>query len=279
MLPLENEAGTVKKHIFIISPAPADSADNKIYYFLGSFDVKTGKFTPDEGFESPHLLDYGANVFTGPSGMIDPVSGNAYLFSIMQDQRTPSDVASSGWANCVGFARRVWLNDDGSDVNIAVVEALENYNKETLYTAENTTVSAVNAALGGVGSDMVRVRVTFQNTSATSFGVRVKMGNSGKDMTVFTYQADTGTISGSTLNKAANASLSRVSGALAAKAGEVTMDIIVDRSLVEAFFNDSKAISIRAYADFASTGIELFAEGGDVTVKHIQITSLRSIYK
>ncbi len=279
ILPIQNDAGTVKKHIFLISPAPADSADNKIYYFLGKFDVNTGKFTPDADFDNnPHLLDYGANVFTGPSGMIDPVSGNAYVFSIMQDQRTPSDVSASGWANCVGFARRVWLTDDGSDVKISVVGALDQYNKETLFCAEKTTVSAVNSALKGVGSDMVRVCVAFKNKTAKSFGVRVKMGNTGKDMTSFTYQSETGIIVGSTLNKAANASLSRVSGALAAPDGEVTMDIIVDRSLVEAFFNQFKAISIRSYSDFASTGIELFSEGGDVEVTSIKVTSLKSIY-
>ena len=55
-----------------------------MYYWLGDFDLDTGKFTPDEPFQGePHLLDYGANVFTGPSCLVDPVSGNIYMFSIM----------------------------------------------------------------------------------------------------------------------------------------------------------------------------------------------------
>lgn len=33
LMPLTNEAGTITKYIFMISPAPAGLADNKVYYF------------------------------------------------------------------------------------------------------------------------------------------------------------------------------------------------------------------------------------------------------
>lgn len=281
VLPVQNEAKTIKKYIFVISPAPADSADNKIYYFLGNFNLTTGKFTPDADFDNnPHLLDYGCNVFTGPSGFIDPVSGNAYIMSIMQDQRSPGVVAASGWANCVGFTRRVWLNDDGTDVKLAPVEALENYESATLVSTQNKTVAEANAALAGKGSDMVYVRVTFRNESAASFGIRVKKNASENDLTSFTYNAASGTITGSTMNKGGNASSTGGSGALSLNAdGTLTMEIYIDRSLVEAYFNQTKAITIRSYADFASTDIELFAEGGDVSVQELYVASLKSIYK
>ena len=51
ILPVSNEAGTITKYFFSISPAPASSADNKAYYWVGDFDVATGKFTPDEEFQ------------------------------------------------------------------------------------------------------------------------------------------------------------------------------------------------------------------------------------
>lgn len=279
LLPISNEAGTITKYLFLISPAPADSADNKIYYFVGNFDLSTGKFTPDEAFDNnPHLLDYGCNVFTGPSGFIDPVSKETYIFSIMQDQRSASEVAASGWAHCVGFARHVWLNDDGTDVKIAVTDALNDYEGETLYSASGTTVDAVNAALNGAGADMMRITVTFRNISATSFGVKCKMNADGSDLTSFTYQVGTGVIVGATLDKGANASTSRVSGLLELDDGLLTMDILIDRSLVEAFFNQTKAISMRAYSDFESTNVQLFAEGGEVAIESIRVTTLQSIY-
>ncbi len=281
ILPIQNAAKTVTKYIFIISPAPADSADNKIYYFLGDFSLTTGKFTPDPEFDNaPRLFDYGCNVFTGPSGFIDPVSKNVYVMSIMQDQRSPGVVAASGWANCVGFARRIWLNDEGTDVKIAPVEALENYEKETLVSERNKTLDEANAALAGKGSDMVYVRVTFKNVNSTSFGIRVKKDANGSDFTSFTYNVANGTIAGATRNKGENAATTGGSGALSQNAdGTVTMEIYIDRSLVEAFFNQTKAITIRSYANFASTGIELFAEGGEVSVQEVYVASLKSIYK
>lgn len=280
ILPIKNAAGTITKYVFFISPAPADSADNKIYYFLGNFDLSTGKFTPDAKFNNnPALVDYSCNVFTGPSGFIDPVSKNAYIFSIMQDQRAPGDVAASGWANCVGFARKVMLNDDGSDIKIAPVEALANYDNDPLVNVSNKTVAEANAALGGVGTDMMHIRVTFKNTNATSFGIRIKMGNNGADLTSYSYDVATSTVVGTTQNKGQNAQLSRMEGELEITNGELTMDIYIDRSLVEAFFNTDKALTIRSYANFASTGIELFADGGSVTVKELYVASMKSIYK
>jgi sucrose-6-phosphate hydrolase SacC (GH32 family) len=51
----------------------------------------------------------------------------------------------------------------------------------------------------------------------------------------------------------------------------------VDRSLVEAFFNEEKSISIRSYSDYDAQGISLFAEG-DVVVRELHVVRMESIY-
>jgi len=52
----------------------------------------------------------------------------------------------------------------------------------------------------------------------------------------------------------------------------------VDRSLLEAFFEDQKAISIRAYPeDKNSKAIDLYAEGS-VTIKELYVASMGSIF-
>lgn len=281
ILPIKNQAGTITKYVFFISPAPADSADNKIYYFLGNFSVSSGKFTPDAKFNNkPALLDYSCNVFTGPSGFIDPVSGSAHIFSIMQDQRAPGDVAASGWANCVGFARKITLNDAGTDIKVSTVESLANYENETLVDLISPkTIQEANVALSGIGTDMMHIRITFENVDAMLFGIRVKTGNDGVDLTSYTYDVTNKTIIGATQNKGQNAQSSRMSGDLEIKNDKLTMDIYIDRSLVEAFFNNDKALTIRSYASFQSTGIEVFAEGGSVIISELHVTSMKSIYK
>lgn len=277
-LPLSNEDGTITKHVLIISPAPASTADNKIYYFLGEFDKTTYKFIPDEGFETPHMFDYGSNVFTGPSGFINPNDGEVYIFSVMQDYRSTQEVADSGWANCAGLARRIWLNDEGTDVCIEATDNLDAYATE-LVSGENLTLDGANELLSDVDEDMLRIDVTIRNVSATAFGINVKSGNGGNDNTVYTYNVSSSTITGATLNRGSTCANSTTSGALALNSdGTLTMQIYIDRSLVEAFFNDTKALSIRSYADFDSTGISLFAEGGEVEIVSLSVSRMQSIY-
>lgn len=277
-LPLSNEDGTITKHVLIISPAPASTADNKIYYFLGEFDKTTYKFIPDEGFETPHMFDYGSNVFTGPSGFINPNDGEVYIFSVMQDYRSTQEVADSGWANCAGLARRIWLNDEGTDVCIEATDNLDAYATE-LVSGDNLTLDGANELLSDVDEDMLRIDVTIRNVSATAFGINVKSGNGGNDNTVYTYNVSSSTITGATLNRGSTCANSTTSGALALNSdGTLTMQIYIDRSLVEAFFNDTKALSIRSYADFDSTGISLFAEGGEVEIVSLSVSRMQSIY-
>lgn len=278
ILPVTNEAGTITKYFFEISPAPASIADNKVYYWLGDFDLETGKFTPDESFQGePHLLDYGANVFTGPSCLVDPVSGDIYMFSIMQDQRGAAEQGASGWAHTVGLARRIWLNDDGTDLMIEPIEALHELEEDVLINETGLTLDAANAALAAVDEDMLYIKLVADISNASEFGINLKQG--GKwDCTTCRYDVAGETIYGKTENKGEGAKSNSVSGALPNEDGKIEMDIYIDRSLVEGFFNDYKAISIRAYTEEPdSHGIDLFSTG-NVTIESLYVAAMGSIF-
>ncbi len=278
ILPVSNEAGTITKHFFIFSPAPADIADNKIYYFLGDFDVTTGKFTPDESFGGePRILDYGANVFTGPSGFIDPVSGDAVIFSIMQDQRGAGEQGNSGWAHTVGLARKVWLSDDGTDLKMAPIDALHSLEEEVLLNETSLTVAQANEKLSGIAEDMYYLKLVIDAKDAKSFGINLKQG--GKwDCTTYTYDVTKAEIVGKTANKGEGAATNLTSGELHLEDGKLVMEIFVDRSLVEAFFNETKSHSIRAYTEEPdSCAISLFSEG-DILIEELYIARMGSIF-
>ena len=55
------------------------------------------------------------------------------------------------------------------------------------------------------------------------------------------------------------------------------MEVFIDRSLVEAFFNQDKAVSIRSYAKPARQEIQLFADGA-LEVRELQVWTVSSIY-
>lgn len=278
ILPVSNEAGTVTKYFFEISPAPASIADNKVYYWLGDFDLATGKFTPDEAFAGePHLLDYGANVFTGPSCLVDPVSGNIYMFSIMQDQRGAAEQGASGWAHTVGLARRIYLNDDGTDLMMAPIEALHGLEEGVLINESNLTLEAANAALADVKEDMLYIRMEVDVSQAKSFGIDLLKG--GKwDATTYTYDVENALIQGRTENKGEGAKAKAVSGALPNDDGILSFEIYLDRSLAEAFFENYKAISIRSYPeDKTSRTIDVFADGS-AEILSLYVAKMGSIF-
>ncbi len=277
LMPFTNEAGTLTRYAFFFSPAPASVADNKVYYFLGEFDRETGKFTPDESYGGePALLDYGSNVFTGPSMFEDPVSGNTYCFSIMQDQRTGAEEGAADWAHCVGLTRRIWLNEDGTDLMMEPIEALKSLEESALAQLENATLEEANEALSGVGEDMLVLRMNVDVSQAESFTLTVKAGGE-RDSTQFVWKKD-GTISATTRNRGKAAKTGYVSGPLAADDGTLSLEVYIDRSLVEAFFNDSKSISVRSYSGFDSTDILLEAEG-TVIIQNLYAAPMMSIYE
>ena len=215
-------------------------------------------------------------MFTGPSALVDPVSGNTYLFSIMQDQRTGAEEGVAGWAHCVGLARRIWLSDDGTDVKMAPIEALQTLEGAELAKGEKLTLDAANGLLAGVTGDLLHLRLTVDLSGASSFSIQVK-SNGDRDLTVFSYDMAEGVVSGQTRNKGKECKQSFVSGPLSLEDGKLTADIYIDRSLVEAFFNESRSISIRSYSEFDSQAISLEAEG-EVVVTELYAAQMTSIY-
>ncbi len=278
LLPLTNEAGTVTKYVFLFSPAPASIADNKVYYFLGGFDRESGRFTPDEAFGGlPRLLDFGNNVFTGPSVMVDPVTGRVCLFSIMQDQRTGPEEAAAGWAHCVGLTRNLSLNDEGTDVRISVDPRVYGLLGEELLSLEDAAVDEANEALGAVDGDMLYIKAVLVPEDQQNFGLVCK-AEGRRNHTTFTYYTARGTMDGYTSNRAKDAPVSVTEGPVPLKDGALTMEIFIDRSLVEGYFNSDKAISLRSWAAPEARQIRLFAEGG-LRVAELRVYRVSSIYE
>lgn len=136
---------------------------------------------------------------------------------------------------------------------------------------------AANAALSAVDEDMLYIRLAADVSAVSEFGINLKQG--GKwDCTTYRYDATGEIIYGKTENKGEGAKSSSVSGALPNEDGKITMEIYIDRSLVEGFFNNRKAVSIRAYTENPdSHGINLFAVG-DVTIESLYVASMGSIF-
>ena len=289
MLPLSNADKSVTKHILIISPAPASTADNNIYYFLGTFDKITGRFLPDAEYaHAPKRFDYGPNVFTGPSAMLDQ-NGDMYLFSISQDYRSEGEVMRAGWTCGMSLVRKVTLSDDGRTAEIDAVSALRENYVTTLAEGENLSLEEANGKLAAIDEDMLYMRVTFTGITERTKSVTVRVkSNGGGDYTDFTYNCKTKKISSVTTNKGAQdqvgASNDMKDATFEIENGTLTMEIYIDRSLIETFFDARLAISMRSYASPSSTAVVLTAEQDEeaesaVSVAKLKVGKVKSIYQ
>ena len=124
---------------------------------------------------------------------------------------------------------------------------------------------------------MLYIRAVLRPGDCTRFGLTVKT-NGKRDETSFTYDMADGTINGYTSNKGSEGSSVPVNGSLPLKDGKLEMEIFVDRSLVEGFFNADKSVSVRAYPKKKSQGLDLFAEG-ELEVEYLEVRRVGSIYE
>ena len=120
---------------------------------------------------------------------------------------------------------------------------------------------------------MLHVKLTFEAEETSGFGIQLKSDGAN----VWTkYWYEDGQIYGETTDRGEAASPGAVSGELQLINGELAMDIYIDRSLVEGFFNESKALSIRSYSDYEAQQISVFGDD-DIKVKDICIAKMGSI--
>ncbi len=282
LLPVKNDAGNIEKWFFAFSPAPADTADNDIFYFVGNFNKETYRFEPDDGFivdgkPTPRRFDFGNNVFTGPSAFTDPVSGKVYMFSIMQDQRQPNAQYNAGWAHTVGLAREIYLLPDGSDLGIRPVGALEAYEKETLAEGKDLTLDEANALLASVKGDMLHIKLTVKREQAERFGVRLRT-NGKTEYADFYCDFQKSRLGAALQGGEIKQNADSDNYDTYAFGDTVEIDIYVDRSLTEAFYDGYKAVTARFYPnDRESMGVALYADG-DVGIVSMHVASMKSIY-
>ena len=282
LLPVENKTGSLRKYLFIFSPAPASLADNKIYYFTGDFDCDSGRFIPDEKYCGlPSVLDYGNNVFTGPSAFINPLDNKICLFSIMQDQRGGAEEGAAGWAHCVGLTRNIYLNEAGNDLCVTPVKEVENLKGECILDLSEVSLEEANNQLKNVRGDMLLIQAKIVLKENSRFGIRVK-SNGKRDETFFEYDAEKEEVSAQTRNKGKAATLNRVFGNLKNPDKLLKIEMFIDRSLIEAFFNETKSISLRSYSAYDSQDISLYGAEDSLNesvIRELKIYRMKSIYE
>ncbi|WP_169796137.1 glycoside hydrolase family 32 protein [Streptomyces hirsutus] len=269
--------GTVTSEAFTLTGTGMVSAlvsggrnENDLYVALTTLDgtvLHKATGTDDETYR--RVIRDARDHFTGPSGTVDD-KGRSLVFSIAQDRRTERAHYDAGWAHNAGLPIELSMRPD-ADLGFRPVEEVSRLHtgEPLLDISEPTSLTDANARLAGIKGDMLHIKLTLERGSAGTFGLDVLRSPGDEERTRLFYDAPTGqlgvdrTRSGN--NSSAEPHLGIHKGPLTLSNGSLTLDVFLDRSMIEAYANNHKSITTRAYPFRQdSLGLRLFGDGSIV---------------
>ncbi|WP_223068907.1 GH32 C-terminal domain-containing protein [Paenibacillus caui] len=277
LLPVGKDKDGKQKHIFLISPV-GEGADVEVYYWIGTWNHEAYRFTPDQ--EEAQLIDVGDFHFTGPSGMVDPVTGRAILFTIAQGERTPQVDYDSGWAHGGGLPVQLFLREDGK-LGVEPIAELQSLRNQELASFEYQNLEQANELLRNIKGDMLEMIIEFEPGSADQYGIKVLRSPQGEEETLIYYDAKASTLNvnrdKTTLDP--DARTRGIQGGKLELAGEnLRLHLFLDRSMIEAYANGLKSLTTRAYPSrYDALGLQIWANG-TLNVKSMQVWSMNSAF-
>lgn len=269
LVKLTNDKKTVSKYLFAFSPA-GDNMDNDVFYYLGDFNKDTCRFIPEH--EIPLRMDFGNNVFTGPTISVDPLTGRVLICSILQDQRGGRDQYRSGWAFMAGIPRELSLDDNGN-LKVTPLKELNNLKGETLIHDENVTLSKLNESLNNLSETEIYMHLSIDNVSSNKASLTLK--DTGMNYSIFEYDFTNNYASINTENTGSN----RVKGifgdyVVGAKKDVLDLEIFIDRGVVEIYINGYNTITAMIYDISPRMNLDV---DGNIQINEIEVRKMNSI--
>ncbi|KUP23567.1 GH32 C-terminal domain-containing protein [Paenibacillus sp. DMB5] len=276
-LPLGSDKQGVSKHLLLVSPVGA-GADVEVFYWIGQLDKHSLSFLPDQ--EEPQLMDVGDFHFTGPSGMVDPVTGRNIVFTIAQGDRTSVLEYQSGWAHNGGLPVSVYLREDGR-LGIEPIQELRSLRGEKRLSLHDKSLIEANEQLKAIQGDMLEIQLEMERGSAAQLGIKVRCTPDGEEETLLYYDWKESMLLADR-TKTSQHSEEKCSGIQGGKlelCGEnLKLHLYLDRSMVEAYANGLKSLTTRVYPGRKDAlGLELWGDG-EALVKSMDIWEMKSIW-
>jgi beta-fructofuranosidase len=273
VLPLGTYPSGETRYILLISPV-RDPAIVEVYYWLGRFDKHSLSFVPDQA--EPQLMDYGRFGFTGPSGMIDPKTGRAIVFTIAQGKHRGLNVYEMGWAHNAGLPVALRLDDSG-DLRFEPIEEIESRRGKKLLSLTNQSLQAANKALQAVKGDQLEIQLRFASSSRNPHGLLVRKSDKGEEQTRLYYNPRDNTFGIDRRQTTRYQHNGLDEGPLDLGDTPFALRVFLDKSMLEAYANQRKSITSRTYCSLEDAlGIALFGDKG-LKIESLEVWEMEPI--
>ncbi len=275
LFPLEIDGET--KWIFLASVSQsAPAGGNGVQYFVGDFDGRT--FTYD--LTAPQLwVDYGPDNYAGTTWS-DLPDRRIYI-GWMDNWLYATSLPTAPWRGANTLPREFRLVHTAEGIRLAqsIPPEFETL-RQPLGTWNDLRVNS-DFVLEGVEGRLLEIVAEIEPGNAERFGIDVHRGTGSKTRIV--YNAPQSKLLLSRSDKPASGTINNFTTAFGAPIPlnneTLRLHIFVDESSVEVLAQDGVfSITGQTFTDPASTEVALFAENGDMKVKHLEIYALNSIW-
>ncbi|MBD3917165.1 glycoside hydrolase family 32 protein [Paenibacillus sp. PR3] len=283
-LPIEGQEET-RKWVMIVSIGddPNLAEGSRTQYFVGQFDGKS--FTNEASSDTVLWLDYGRDNYAGVTWSdIQGPNNEKYFIGWMSNWKYANQTPTSTWRSAMTLPRQLLLRDTSAGVRLVqhpVKELLELRRNDESLRWEGQTIHPGYNLLENVKADIYEIIAEFDPGTAEEFGFKLRL--SDNEETIVGYRAADRLLfvdrchSGEAAFHDAFPCSHEVPVEL--KEGRMKIQIFVDQSSIEIFVNDGETvISDQIFPDTASTGLELYVQGGESNVLSLALHPLKSIY-
>ncbi len=259
------------RHVLFISV----TSTGYVEYFVGAY--REHRFEPDCGAHLDH-----SGLFYAPQSTLDAF-GRRLLFGWLRESRSDALVTAAGWSGMQSVPRVLTLRPDGRP-GIAPAPELSTL-RRTHWSAHNQTIAPESkGVLPDATGSSLEILAEFAPGSASHFGLKLLQSPDGAEETGVVYDRAAQTLTVDRSRSCATpdgVDISPQSASLPLSDGDtLRLHIYLDGSAIEIFANGHTCLTSRVYPSRRdSVGLDVFAAGGSVGLKSLDVWQMASIWE
>ncbi len=242
-------------------------------YFVGQFDGVA--FTSENPEETILWADFGADYYAAQSWSDEP-TGRRLMIGWQNNWQYARVIPTTTWRGVFSLPREVLLKKTREGIRLFQQPAAEVLSQRgECCSFHDVFVIPGTNLLGHLHGDTFEINAVFQtNSQAECFGFRLRVGDG--EQTTVGYNLTNQEVFVDRLNSGQTnfeKGFARIHSArLEPIDGIIRLQIFLDRSCIEVFGNDGEVtIADTIFPDAQSQEIELFAQGGEVLLRQLDV--------
>jgi len=278
-LPVDGDSNN-QRWVLVVSVNGAQGS--RIQYFIGHFSG--AEFVNDSAADAIQWADYGRDNYAAVTWSDTSLrDGRRAWIGWMNDWVYADRTPTSPWRGALTLPRLLSLRATPQGIRLVQdpVPALYQLRGQGRHW-DDTTVAVGTNLLSGITGSALEIVGEFTPSTATEFGFRIRAH--GAHHTTVGYEPGTSTLfvdrTASGLTSFSPSFPGRHEAPLPLAHGSITLHLFVDWSSVEVFGNDGEAvITDLIFPDGDDIGLELYTDGGAVTLRSLDVYPVTSIWE